>query len=333
MTLEFIVVNDKARSMEIVFNAVEQCLDLDKLKYHRTSTSERTLQTGKLDDDTAIPQNAVLYVHGNLQYKYENVGLAAKLAKERSDLRFVIQLDNYHNSDIYFLSPDDELFAKERLENQTLDDQIIVTTEDFFEPTFLSRIIARQPRIDVYLKEITPKIEANHLPNPITQQQSYHIYIVHNRPEDVLGINDHLTEILEEKDVTYTIHFIHESSLESGLDENDRPFPEDALLLVQGNLLNNYPSLKRVRELELQEPNLRYVIFIDRTSRNNFKDQDDYDMAQGFLELGFDPARRINILPINIMEFIYGKASGNYFAETDNFEVYFKAWQQQRNLE
>ncbi len=190
-----------------------------------------------------------------------------------------------------------------------------------------------QPRIDLYLKEITPKIEANHLPNPITQQQSYQIYIVHDNPEQVLTIADHLAELLEDKNVVYTTHFIPESSLESGLDENDRPFPEDALLLVHGNLLDNYPSLKRVRELELQEPNLRYVIFIDRTSRNNFKDQEDYDMAQGFLELGFDPARRINILPINIMEFIYGKASGNYFAETDNFEVYFKAWQQQRNLE
>jgi hypothetical protein len=331
MTLDFIVVNDKAPSMETKFDAVEQCLELEGLRYKRVSTSEEALVTGQLDDSQPIPQNTVLYIHGNFSSGYQNVGLKADLAQERPDLRFIIQLDDYYHREEHFVNPDDFLFAKERLENQTMNDQIIIVTEDFLEPVFFGRY-ARQPRIDIYIKEIAPHIAAHHLPNLIRQQQGYHIYIVHDEPKKIGTAGDMLDFYLSEQGVAYTINFADETRLEKEEDNDRRPFPEDALLLIHGNMFRKYPNLKRVIQSEEKNNNLRYLLFIDRTEREHFQDEQDYRMVQGFLEIGFDPNFRINILPISIAEFINGAISENSNTEHQNFHLYFNAWQQQRNV-
>jgi len=330
MSLDFIVVSDKAGSMETMFNALEQCLEFRGLRYKRVSTSEEALVTGQLDDRQPIPQNTVLYIHGNFSSGYQNVGLTADLAQERPDLRFIVQLDCYYHREEHFLNPDDFLFAKERLENQTINDQIIIVTEDFPEPVFFGRY-ARQPRIDSYITEIAPHIAAHHLPNPIRQQQGYHIYVVHDRPDQIHGLSDHLTELLDSKKVPYTIHILPETSLEEGADKNYHSFPEDALLIVHGNLKKGYKNAQHIQNLEERTANLRYVLCCARMSRESFEKEEDTQFIEGLLELGFDPARRINVVPINIVEFVYGKFSGNAHTEADNFETYFSAWQQQRN--
>lgn len=333
MALEFIVVHNKASSMKTLWKEVDLALESHGIIYRRTITSEGTLLTGKLDDHSAIPHNAVLYVHGNLQSGYDNVGLTVKLAKQRPDLRFVVQLDSVTNREYHFGNPDDALFAKERLENQSLADQIIVTTEDFFEPTFF-RKHSDQPQIDVYLQEACSKIAAYQLPNPVQQQQGYHIYIVHDRPERILTDRDYLEIILSgclgSEKVPHITTIVPESCLESGEDEDFRPFPEGALLLIHGNMFEHYPNLRKVRALEEEGPNLRYIIFLDKTRRENFYDDADYVMAKGFLERGFDPSSRINILPVSLGEFIHGGTSGNPKTEQQNFGIYFKAWQEQR---
>lgn len=336
MSLDFIVVNNKARFMETLWEEVGRCLELRGILYRRTSASERTLFTGTLDDHSPVPKNAILYVHGNVQSRYDNVGLTVKLAKQRPDLRFVVQLDSVTNQEYHFGNPDDALFAQERLEHQSVQDQIIVVTEDFFEPTFFRKHYI-QPQIDVYLQAVAPLIAVQQLPNPVSYQQGYHIYLVHDRPERILADRDYLEIILgghlgSEK-VPHTTTIVLESCLESGEDGDFRPFPEDALLLIHGNMFEHYPSLRKVRALEEEGLNLRYIIFLDQTRRENFHDDADYEMAKGFLERGFDPASRINILPVSLGEFIHGGTSGNPKTEQRNFGIYFKAWQEQRGLQ
>jgi len=119
MTLDFVIVHDYPSKYRIVRSQkfIELAMDVAGISsYQIHETREDSLVSRQLQGQP-FPDKAILYVHGNAQAQYENVGYAKLFSQERSDLRFVLQIGPF-SSERHFKEREDYEYVRE-LTSQT----------------------------------------------------------------------------------------------------------------------------------------------------------------------------------------------------------------------
>ncbi len=103
--VDIVVYNDKPvliRSFRHIEDSVADVMEDLGWDYNLQRVGERLLPEGMVSDTERVPENAVVYVHGNLGTNYVNVGHAARLAEQRPDLRFIMYVDVRYASPRFF---------------------------------------------------------------------------------------------------------------------------------------------------------------------------------------------------------------------------------------
>ena len=116
MHLDFVVVSNKGPEFYPV-HAMRGALDKTKVELGYTYVSEEVLHTGQINGKP-IPQQALLYVHGDYNGLYGNVTLVRRLAPQREDLRFIIHVDPIRHAEMDFTSPEDYQLVRQSVQNQ-----------------------------------------------------------------------------------------------------------------------------------------------------------------------------------------------------------------------
>lgn len=119
MTIDFVIVHDYPSKYRIVrkHRLIELAMEVAEIpSYEIHETGEDSLISRQLQGQS-FPEGAVLYVHGNVQEQYENVGYARQFSQERSDLRFILQTDPF-SSERHFKEREDYEYVRE-LTSQT----------------------------------------------------------------------------------------------------------------------------------------------------------------------------------------------------------------------
>ena len=115
INLTFIIAHDKTHLIASAFDFLEEVLQESGLQYNVRKEQEEMVQTGLMSDGNPIPQNSIVYVHGNYGDNYKNIGRTRTLASQRPDLRFILYINpKYTNSD-FFANRDDIGFVREKL--------------------------------------------------------------------------------------------------------------------------------------------------------------------------------------------------------------------------
>ncbi len=132
--VDIVVYNSKG-SVRRIFSIIEE--DLGEVmgelgwesKVHLAY--ERFLEKGMIDEETPVPQNAVVHIHGNVGYQFENVGDTRRLAEERPDLKFIIYVDPKCAQREQFADPADYHFVRGNLTERLNPAQQIVISRHF----------------------------------------------------------------------------------------------------------------------------------------------------------------------------------------------------------
>lgn len=280
--LELIIASDK-EAENILKWSIDIVQEITGVPLHAQQMYEDSLMGGYLDDGNEIPEGAIVYVHGNIRTKYENVGLVRALAAERRDLRFVVSVDATWNGEEFFEDQDDAEFVKQRLAvTQQPNDQIVVTTEIsyFWDPTHgTGRWSFGSVYIGPYLKAVFPHIQAGEKPVPVaftpTEYGPIDLVIAHDYP----GRLRSLREIAAEH-VRFREHCVLEQTLFGGRDTNGTPYPQHAVVWVHGNNGMKYLNVSAVRALAKNRPDLRFVIEADVGEMERRADSDDVAFAR-----------------------------------------------------
>lgn len=279
--LELIIASDKEAERILKFD-MELVQEITGVPLHAQRMYEDSLIGGWLDDGNEVPQNAVVYVHGNMSTKYENVGVVRGLAAERRDLRFVVGIDAIWNGEEYFDDPNDAQLVKERLEAvQQPQDQIVVTTELFFwDPTGgTDRWSYGSVFVGPYLKAVFPKIQAGEKPVPVAfkapEYEPFDLVIAHHNPAGLFTLRGAAAEYVRFREI-----LVPEETLETGCSSEANPYPQHAVVYVHGNRFANYENIGRVRRLAKVRPDLRFVIQADTGEMQKDASPDDYAFAR-----------------------------------------------------
>lgn len=97
--------------------------------YKESHASEHCLAQGVLETGEAIPQNAVVLVHGNFTSRYDNLSHVRKLMGERLDLYWIVTVDERTVEERYFQSLEDCDLVKRALEEDfSAAQRVAVTT-------------------------------------------------------------------------------------------------------------------------------------------------------------------------------------------------------------
>ncbi len=115
LSVDLVVYYDqKQRAEGALFGA-----DLEGLEINLTPhfVAETYLLGGSLEDGSALPQQAVVLVHGGMISRYVNVSHIRELSARRTDLRFVVSVDRDQSGEGAFANPLDYRLIREALEH------------------------------------------------------------------------------------------------------------------------------------------------------------------------------------------------------------------------
>ena len=137
MTLDFVLVQDRPEKYRIVLRQgmIELAMDMAGIpSYQIHEAEESSLQSRRLHE-TPFPEGAIVYVHGNLQTGYRNIGFSKEFALARQDLRFVLQLDPIHSNEWNFFKKEDYDYVRSLPQERHASQQVIWSHDlMFFAP-------------------------------------------------------------------------------------------------------------------------------------------------------------------------------------------------------
>jgi len=137
-SLDFVIVHDYPEKYWLVLksNRIGLAAEIVGIsKPHVHETSESSLGSRTMGQEQ-FPEGAILYVHGNVNTGYNNVGYVREFSQERLDLRFVLQIDPFFSSKRHFWKERNYLYAKELLSQTPHASQPVICQYDlrFFAP-------------------------------------------------------------------------------------------------------------------------------------------------------------------------------------------------------
>ncbi len=137
MTLDFIFVHDYPAKYRLVLrqNMIELAMGIAGISSYQIRETEESSLVSRTLAESPFPEGAILYVHGNLQTQYQNVGLVREFTATRPDLQFVLQLDPVQSHEWHFRSKEDYEYVRS-LPQERHASQHVIWTHDlkFFAP-------------------------------------------------------------------------------------------------------------------------------------------------------------------------------------------------------
>ncbi len=114
MHLDFVIVSNRGPEFypRIVMTDAFRLAGIELAHRH---VPEEVLRTGRIDGQ-AIPEQALLYVHGDYNGCYENVTVVRTLASPRADLRFIVHVDPVRHAEREFVNSENYQLLRESLE-------------------------------------------------------------------------------------------------------------------------------------------------------------------------------------------------------------------------
>lgn len=134
MTLDFVIVHDYPAKYRVVRSQriIELAMDIAEIPHYQIHETEESSLTSRQLQGQPFPEGAVLYVHGNVYKKYQNVGLANQFSRARPDLKFILQIDDAVSSEHDFSSRTDYELVRVLSKRQHASQSMICCDLNFF---------------------------------------------------------------------------------------------------------------------------------------------------------------------------------------------------------
>ncbi len=267
--LELVVCDNYLQGEEIfVESAIEVAMEDIDWEYNVSFIPEEELLTAD------IPENAVVYVHGEKTCGYITASYMVKLAKERPDLKFILNVDMDFKEEHFKENPPDYRVVKDAyLAGDHASNQIIVTTERLYN--FMGGKSSDFKDYITHLRAIRS-----------SKENKLKIMVCKDMPERRHG-RDPFTlsikyKVLEKGGFDYEFVYLSESDL-----KDETNFPHGALVYVHGNYNQSYSNLTHMCELAEKRPDLKFLVKIDPHFRKeNFGGIDEnYRLAKEITQL------------------------------------------------
>jgi len=284
---------------------------------------EHLLSEGKQQNDTPIPQGAVVSVHGNAVDKYRNITDTRRLSQARPDLRFIVSIDTSYNKSAYADAEDYDYVGK--LLEGTFTPLKPVNVTDHHPGAFISG------QSETFMK-ITRSLE-NYLSKWKMMKEGHVFTLVTYYDRDLSDITQDNEELADEVGVLYQETQAKEYHLIRRTIETNVPIPQNATLLVHGDFMHKYDNISHVRQLIEERPDLHFIVTVDESTLKEryFQTAEDYNLVRSALEEDFSAAQKVAVTTANPLGFMRGK---DLTRPIDcSFENYLKSWKKLRGLQ
>jgi len=125
----FTLVTYYDRDLSDITQDNEELADEIGILYQETQAGEHCLESGSVQTNEPIPQNAVVLVHGNATSRYQNIYQVRQLTEKRPDLHFIVTVDESTLKEGYFQTPEDYQLVRSALEQDfSAAQKVAVTT-------------------------------------------------------------------------------------------------------------------------------------------------------------------------------------------------------------
>jgi len=116
------------RDLSDITHDNEERADYLGVLYQEIQAGEHCLESGSLETNKPIPQNAVVLVHGNATHRYNNINIVRQLINRRSDLHFILTVDDSTVAERYFRAEEDYTLIRTVLEEEFSASQRVAVT-------------------------------------------------------------------------------------------------------------------------------------------------------------------------------------------------------------
>lgn len=118
LSVDVIVYHNNEARISVANSKIERIMqDLD-LQHTFSVLPEYLLERGTLLDESPLPEEAIVAVHGNMLDKYLNIRDTRRLSEQRHDLRFIVSVDRDYVREGMFQTREDYEFTQGALSRE-----------------------------------------------------------------------------------------------------------------------------------------------------------------------------------------------------------------------